>query len=184
VSARGDSRVWELDGRLLTLLSELAVPFERVEAGAYVVELHGVRRSRTLLWLIAGEQAVAVEAFVMHVIAVPDPGPLHRHLLRRNLGLRTVHYATDDVGDLFLVGSLPHEVLLDGAHPAPGGGGLDGVLGEVLSLLEDDGPRLQALAYGDRLGRDEALAAKVRADGAGRRPAGTPAWAPHRDARR
>ncbi len=116
----------------------------------------------------------------MHVIAASvvdgDPGPLHRHLLRRNLGLRTVHYALDDVGDLFLVGSLPHEALSEG--------GLDGVLGEVLSLLEADGPKLQALAYGERLADDEALAAKVRADGAGRRPAGTPDWAPHRDVRR
>ena len=168
--------VWELDGRLLTLLTDLGVPFERVEAGAYVLELHGAKRPRTLLWVIAGEQALQLEAFVMHVIGVTDPGPVHRHLLRRNLGLRTVHYAVDDVGDLFLVGSLPHEALHEG--------GLDGVLGEVLSLLESDGPKLQALAYGDRLDADEALAAKVRADGAGRRPAGTPEWAPHRDVRR
>ena len=172
--------VWELDGRLLGLLTDLGVPFERVDAGAYVVELHGQRRPRTLLWLIAGEQAVQLEAFVMHVIAGhlvdDDPGRVHAHLLRRNLGLRTVHYATDDVGDLFLVGSLPHEALHEG--------GLDVVLGEVLSLLETDGPKLQALAYGDRLEQDEALAAKVRADGAGRRPAGTPERAPHRDVRR
>jgi hypothetical protein len=168
--------VWELDGRLLTLLTELGVPFERVEAGAYLVELHGVRRPRTLLWLIAGEQAVQLEAFVQHMIAVPDPGPVHRHLLRRNLGLRTVHYALDDVGDLFLVGSLPHAALSEG--------GVDGVLGEVLSLLETDGPTLRALAYGDRLDGDPALAAKVCADGAGRRPAGTPDRAPHRDVRR
>ena len=168
--------VWELDGRLLSLLTGLGVPFERVEAGAYLIELHGVRRPRTLLWVIAGEQALALEAFVMHMIAVPDAGPIHRHMLRRNLGLRTVHYAVDDVGDLFLVGSLPHDALHEG--------GLDGVLGEVLALLETDGPRLQALAYGDRLDADEALAAKVRADGAGRRPAGTPDRAPRRDVRR
>jgi hypothetical protein len=168
--------VWELDGRLLSLLTDLAVPFERVEAGAYVVELHGVRRPRTWLWLVAGEQAVAVEAFVMHVMTGADAAALARHLLRRNLGLRSVHYATDDVGDLFLVGSLPHEAL--------SADGLDGLLGEVLSLLEADGPKLQALAYGDRLAADEPLAAKVRADGAGRRPAGTPTWAPHRDSRR
>ena len=168
--------VWELDGRLLGLLTDLGVPFERVEAGAYLVELHGQRRPRTLLWLIAGEQAVQLEAFVQHTIGVADPGPLHRHLLRRNLALRTVHYATDDVGDLFLVGSLPHAALSEG--------GLDVVLGEVLSLLETDGPKLLTLAYGDRLGHDDALAAKVRADGAGRRPAGTPSWAPTRDVRR
>jgi hypothetical protein len=170
------SVVWELDGRLLTLFTELAVPFERVEAGAYVVELHGVRRPRTFLWVIAGEQALQLEAFVMHMISVPDPGPVHRHLLRRNLGLRSVHYSVDDVGDLFLVGSLPHDALSER--------GLDAVLGEVLSLLETDAPKLQVLAYADRLAGDDALAAKVRADGAGRRPAGTPTWAPHRDVRR
>jgi hypothetical protein len=172
----GADVVWELDGRLLELLSDLGVPFERVEAGAYLVELTGQQRRRTLLWLIAGEQAVALEAFVLHLIEVQDRGPLAAHLLRRNLGLRSVHYAVDDVGDLFLVGSLPPAAVSEG--------GLDAVLGEVLSLLEADTPRLLALAYGDRLGRDEALAAKVRADGAGRRPAGTPDWAPHRDLRR
>ena len=170
------SVVWELDGRLLTLLTELAVPFERVEAGAYVVELHGSERPRTWLWVVAGEQAVTLEAFVVHLTVQADHAAVHRHLLRRNLGLRTVHYATDDVGDLFLVGSLPHAALSEG--------GLDVVLGEVLSLLETDGPKLQALTYGDRLERDPALRAKVQADGAGRRPAGTPDWAPRRDARR
>lgn len=168
--------VWELDGRLLSLLTELGVPFERVEAGAYAVELHGTRRPRTWLWLIAGEQAVQLEAFVMHMISGADVGRVSAHLLRRNLGLRTVHYATDDVGDLFLVGSLPLEALSER--------GVDGVLGEVLSLLETDGPKLQQLAYGAALDRDESLAAKVRADGAGRRPAGTPDRAPRRDVRR
>ena len=43
---------------------------------------------------------------------------------------------------------------------------------------------LLALAYGTRLDDDEALRSKVLADGAGRRPHGTPDWAPRRDARR
>ena len=76
--------VWRLDGVLLDLLTSLGAPFERVEAGAYVVSLVGRRRRSTLVWLIAGEQAVAVEAFVLHVIGEPA-GPLHRHLLARNL---------------------------------------------------------------------------------------------------
>ena len=169
-------RLWELDGALLDVLADLGAPFERVEAGAYVVTLQGSRRPSTRLWLIAGEQAVAVEAFVLHVVpnAVADPLPLHRHLLRRNLQLRDVHYALDDVGDVFLVGSL--------AEPTPVA--VDRVLGEVLQLLERDWEALQELAYGDRLDRDRALAEKVRYDGAGRRPSGTPEWAPRRDVRR
>ena len=175
MSAR-EQRVWELDGVLLDVLSDLGAPFERVEAGAYAVQLHGTRRPSTWVWLLAGAQAVTVEAFVLHLIpnAVPDPVALHAHLLRRNLGLRDVHYALDEVGDVFLVGSLPE----------PSAVLVDRVLGEVLQLLERDHDPLLALAYGDRLGRDAELAAKVRYDGAGRRPAGTPEWAPRRDVRR
>lgn len=171
--------VWRLDGVLLDALSALGAPFERVEAGAYAVLLHGRRRQRTLVWLLAGEQAVAVEAFVLHVIAVPGgPGPerLHRHLLGRNLRLRGVHFALDDVGDVFLTGSLP--------LTAADEDGVDRVLGEVLQLLEDEQEALLALTYGDRLDADPALAAKVLVDGAGRRPAGTPETAPRRDVRR
>lgn len=164
--------VWELDGRLLDALTSLGAQFERVEAGAYLVQLPG----RTLVWLIAGEQAVAVEAFVLHLIEVTDPAPLHRHLLRRNLGRRTVHFALDPIGDLFLVGSLP--------HAACDTTGVDRVLGEVLQLLLDDEATLLDLAYGSRLATDAALTAKVMSDGAGRRPAGTPEWAPRRDSRR
>ena len=168
--------VWRLDGLLLDVLTELGVSLERVEAGAYVVTLPGDRGRSTLVWLIAGEQAVAVEAFVMHVYAnaAPDLPRLHGHLLRRNLQLRDVHYAVDDVGDVYLVGSLPVPDLVL----------VDRVLGEVLQLLEQDWDALQQLAYGDRLEADAALADKVRADGAGRRPAGTPEWAPRRDVRR
>lgn len=170
--------VWRLDGVLLHALSSVGAAFERVEAGAYAVLLHGRRRPSTVVWLVAGQQAVAVEAFVLHVIE-PDPtavARLHRHLLARNLRLRGVHFAVDDVGDLFLTGSLP--------LPAVDEDGVDRVLGEVLQLLEDEQESLLALLYGDRLERDPALLAKVSADGAGRRPAGTPEWAPRRDVRR
>ena len=154
------------------MLSDLGARFERVEAGAYVVHLHGTRRPSTLVWLIAGEQAVAVEAFVLHLVEVADPAPLHRYLLARNLRLRDVHFAVDDVGDVFLTGSVrdPQQV--------------DTVLGEVLQLLEESSDAIVQLAYGDRLAADPALASKVLADGAGRRPAGTPERAPRRDARR
>ncbi len=166
--------VWELDGRLLDVLAELGAPYERVEAGAYVVTLPG--RRPTHVWLIAGEQAVAVEAFVLHLVEVADPSAVHRYLLVRNLRLREVHFGLDDVGDVFLTGSLP--------HPALDLPTVDRLLGEVLELVEDALPSIARLAYGGRLEQDPALADKVRADGAGRRPAGTPDWAPRRDVRR
>ena len=168
--------VWRLDGLLLDVLTGLDVPLERVEAGAYVVTLPGAHGRSTLVWFLAGEQSVSVEAFVLHLIEVRDPGPLHRWLLARNLRLRAVHFGLDEVGDVFLTGSLPHAAV-DVAT-------VDRVLGELLELVGEGTPTLLRLAYGDRLAADEALAAKVLADGAGRRPAGTPAWSPRRDVRR
>jgi hypothetical protein len=168
--------VWRLDGLLLDALTELGVTLERVETGAYVVTLPGERGRSTLVWLIAGEQSVAVEAFVLHLIDVAEPAPLHRWLLARNLRLRAVHFGLDDVGDVFLTGSLPHAAV-DVTT-------VDLVLGEVVELVGEGTPALLRLAYGDRLAADRALAAKVLADGAGRRPAGTPDHAPRRDVRR
>ncbi len=168
--------MWRLDGVLLDVLTELGTTFERVEAGAYVVTLPGERGRSTLVWLVAGEQSIAVEAFVLHLVDVGDPAPLHRFLLARNLRQRSVHFALDEVGDVFLTGSLPHAALDVET--------VDRVLGEVVELLSEATPALLRLAYGDRLAADEALAAKVLADGAGRRPAGTPEHAPRRDVRR
>ncbi len=166
--------VWRLDGQLLDVLTDLGVALERVEAGAYVVTLPGERA--TLVWLVAGEQSVAVEAFVLHLIEVADPAPLHRWLLARNLRLRSVHFGLDAVGDVFLTGSLPHAAVDVET--------VDRVLGEVVELVAEGTPALLRLAYGDRLAVEDALAAKVLADGAGRRPAGTPGHAPRRDVRR
>jgi len=180
-----DDVIWQLDGHLLDVLDGVCrsseASYERVTAGAYLVQLPGERRPSTLVWLIAGPQAVAVEVFVMHVTAAcVDPAPLHRLLLFRNLRLRDVHFALDEVGDVFLVGSLPHSSLEGGALE---GASVDRVLGEILELLEATQPALERAAYGDGP-LDEALVAKVRTDGAGRRPAGTPLSAPRRDGRR
>ena len=178
---------WRVDGLLLDALTALGAPVERVEAGAYLVTVHGRRRPASRVWLIAGEQGVAVEAFVLHVRPgdCPDPAALHRHLLIRNLRLRLVAYGLDDIGDVFVRGTLP---LLTSAKDAStaelSAAAVDAVLGEVAQALEDDHDTLLGLAYGERLPADPALSAKVRSDGAGRRPAGTPLWAPHRDARR
>lgn len=157
---------WEIDGKLLDALVDLGVELERVEAGAYVVTLRS--RRVTHLWLLGGEQDVRVEAFVMHVLEGADTARLHRHVLTRNRGLRGVHYGLDDVGDLFLFGSLS---LADATAE-----GVDRLLGEVLALRDADD--LAAVAYGS------AVPDKALLDGAGRRAAGVPEWAPRRDTRR
>jgi hypothetical protein len=176
VTARLDG--FALDGQLLDLLAGLGAEYERVEAGAYVVTLRGIQRPSTQVWLLAGPRVVAVEAFVLHVIAdgQPDTSSLHHYVLSRNLRLHWVSYGLDAVGDVFLPGSLRSEALSAGT--------LDAVLGEVLATLERDQQPLLRLTYGDRLADDEGLAAKVLADGAGRRAAGSPSRDVRRDSRR
>jgi hypothetical protein len=157
-----------LDGQLLDLLE--GHELERVSAGAYLVTLRGRRRRSSLVWLMGGEQDVTVELFVMHVLEGADVAALYRLLLLRNLSLRGVHFGTDEIGDVFLTGSLSR------ADVTPEG--VDRLLGEIWQLLEDIHERLLTTAYGPD------VPAKALLDGAGRRPAGTPSSAPHRDARR
>jgi hypothetical protein len=157
-----------LDGLLLDVLE--GQELERVSAGAYLVTLRGRRRPTSLVWLIGGEQDVTIEVFVMHVLEGAQVAELQRLLLQRNRSLRGVHFSTDDIGDVFLSGSLSlGDVTVEG---------VDRLLGEVWQLLEDVHERLLATAY------PEGVPSKALLDGAGRRPAGTPRSAPHRDARR
>lgn len=157
------------DQRLLDVLADLETEFERVEAGAYLVTLRLPARALHV-WLIAGEQDVAVEAFVVHVLAGADAVPAHAHLLAANRLLRGVHYCLDEVGDVFLVGSLSlADLTVEG---------VDRLLGEVAATFARDLPRLLRTLYGSEV-PDKALL-----DGAGRRAAGVPDHAPRRDARR
>lgn len=157
-----------IDGLLLDVLADLEVEFERVEAGAYLVTLRGPRALH--VWLIGGEQDVTVEAFVCHVLDGAPVSAAHAYLLARNRTLRGAHFALDEVGDVFLAGSL---ALADVTTVA-----VDRLLAELWEVLIADLPRLLTLLYGEQV-PDKALL-----DGAGRRAAGTPEWAPRRDARR
>jgi hypothetical protein len=135
----------------------LGLEVERVAEDAHLVRF----RDRWV-WLLEGAQDVRLEVFVLHVLEGADAARLNGHLLFRNRELRRVHYCLDEVGDVFLVGSLQPEEL-------------DAVLGELwLALGEDLGP----IAYGP------VVPEKARLDGAGRRMAGTPWTAPRRDLRR
>ena len=107
--------VWRLDGVLLDVLTELGVTLERVEAGAYVVTLPGEHGRSTLVWLVAGEQSVAVEAFVLHVIDVGDPA-VHaalRHAEADPAGLTDAEYLAllgADGADLDALAALADDV--------------------------------------------------------------------------
>lgn len=80
-------------------------PFVREGDDAFLVTLPGVRRHRTLAWLVVGAHELLIESFVCRK---PDENEaeVFRYLLQRNASLRTVAYAVDAVGDIHLVGRL------------------------------------------------------------------------------
>jgi hypothetical protein len=88
--------------------TDLDAPFLRDGDDAFLVTLPGVRRHRTLVWLVVGAHELLVESFVCRQ---PDENhqEVYRYLLQRNASLRTVAYAVDASGDIHLVGRLALE---------------------------------------------------------------------------
>ncbi len=110
-------------------LAELDVEAQRPQAGSFLVRLPGQHKLATMTWLIVGTHSLHVEAFFCRQ---PDENHarFYRFLLERNGGMYGVHFAVDDVGDVYLVGRLP--------LAAVSAAEIDRVLGCVLSYSDDN----------------------------------------------
>ena len=158
------------DRLLFTTLGEIGVDFERVDEGAYLVTLPSGVRESTLVWLIAGDHGLVVESLFLRR---PDArrDEVLAALLARNLRTWGVHFAVDEIGDVFLVGTLPYAAVWADLH-----GELDRVLGQVLAHVEQAWRQCVAAGFADP--------SKQHAGGAGRRPTGSPVSTPDVDPRR
>jgi hypothetical protein len=110
-------------------LAGLDAPFVREGGDAFLVTLPGVRRHRTLVWLVVGAHELLVESFVCRQPDENHEG-VYRYLLQRNASLRTVAYAVDPSGDIHLVGRIG----LDSVTPEE----IDTLLGVVLATSDSD----------------------------------------------
>lgn len=90
---------------LADTLTDLEVQVQREGNRAFLVTLPGVRRHRTLVWLMVGAHELLMESFVCR-----NPDENHegvfRFLLQRNAALRGIAYTVDAVGDIHLVGRM------------------------------------------------------------------------------
>lgn len=86
-------------------LDAVEVAYEEARPGAFLVTLEGSHRLATPTWLVVGERTLHVEAFV---IRHPDENhtAFYRFLLERNTQLYGVHFAVDELGDVYLVGRV------------------------------------------------------------------------------
>jgi hypothetical protein len=101
--------------------------YERTAPGSYLVKLPGEHKLATMCWLIAGDHALLVEAFVMRQ-ADENRERLYDFLLQRNARMYGVAFSLDRNGDVYLVGRLPLAAVT--------GDEIDRLLGAVLEYSD------------------------------------------------
>jgi hypothetical protein len=132
-------------------LHELELPFENPSPGAYLVKLAGQHKLATMTWLIAGRHSLHVEAFFCRR-PDEDHDRFYRFLLERNGRTYGVHFAVDQVGDVYLVGRLP--------LAAVSAEEVDRILGCVLSYADDNFDAALELGFASAIRREWAWRAK------------------------
>jgi hypothetical protein len=159
-----------LDEVIRAGLDELDVPFERVDAGTFLVTLAGEHKLATMTWLVLQDYSLLVEAFFMRKPAENVAGT-YGFLLGRNARSYGVHFAIDRLGDVYLTGRLP----LAAVSPSE----LDRVLGCVRTYADENFDPALKLGFAGAIRREQAwrarLAAQTGPGGAGAvspRPAG------------
>jgi hypothetical protein len=111
-----------------TALKEAELDFAEPQPDQFFVKLPGTHKLFTNCWLVVGQHALLVEAFVCRK---PDENhqEFYAFLLRRNAKTFAVSFALDKEGDVFLVGRLP----LSSLTPAE----VDTILGSVLQYSDE-----------------------------------------------
>jgi hypothetical protein len=134
-----------LDEILQSSLDNAGLKYDKRGEGKYFVTLPGTKKLQTNCWLVAGDHAFAVEAFVCRR---PDESheDVYRFLLRRNAKLYGVHYTVDAMGDIYLVGRFGLDTVTESE--------LDKILGQVLEAADGDFNTLLELGFAESIKRE------------------------------
>ena len=125
--------------------------FAEPQPGQFFVKLPGTHKLFTNVWLVVGQHALLVEAFVCRQ---PDENheDFYRFLLRRNARSYAVAFTLDKAGDVYLVGRLP----LSGITPDE----VDRILGAVLQYADESFDPLLEIGFVSSIRREWAWRAK------------------------
>jgi hypothetical protein len=106
VSDHRDTAISEIRAEL----SELDLDWSESAPGLFSVSLPGTRKLITQCALEVGRHGLSVRAFVARK---PDENHVgvYRWLLERNLKLRGIGFALDALGDIYLTGRIPVELV-------------------------------------------------------------------------
>lgn len=148
---RADPSKAELDAVIRAALDERGVDYQRTDVGGYLARLPGVRKLATMCWLVVGDHALLVEAFVMRR-AEENLDRLYDFLLQRNARMYGVAFALDRAGDVYLVGRLPLAAVTAEE--------IDRLLGAVLSYADDNFDTMLEIGFGSSIRREWAWRVK------------------------
>ncbi|MEC3975364.1 YbjN domain-containing protein [Amycolatopsis sp. H20-H5] len=134
-----------VDETIKSTLDNAELKYERKGEGKYFVTLPGTKKLQTNCWLVVGDHAFVVEAFVCRR---PDEAheDVYRFLLRRNAKLYGVHYTVDTVGDIYLVGRFGLGTVSETE--------LDKILGQVLEAADGDFNTLLEIGFASSIKRE------------------------------
>ncbi len=135
----------DVAGVIASALGESGLSYERPDPARFVVTLPGTNKLQTICWLIIGEHALRVEAFVCRQ---PDENreQLWSFLLQHNSRMYGVAYSIDSVGDIYLVGRV-------GLH-AVTAEEIDRVLGSVLTYADEHFNTMLEIGFGSSIRRE------------------------------
>lgn len=127
------------------VLEESGLDFAEPQPGQFFVKLPGTHKLFTNCWLVVGQHALLVEAFVCRK---PDENhdAFHTWLLRRNARMFGVSFSLDNAGDVYLVGRLPLTVVTPEE--------VDRLLGSVLQYADESFDRLLEIGFASSIRRE------------------------------
>ena len=133
------------------------IDFEKSSDSTYLLTLPGEKKLQTHCALVLGDQSMSINAFV---IRKPDDNAdqVHAWCMSKNASMYGIAFATNEVGDIFLVGRLPLFAVTDRE--------LDRLIGSVLQYSDNSFNPLLELGFANairrewawRLSRGESLA--------------------------
>ncbi len=119
--------------------------YERKDANTFLVTLPGEKKLQTHFALVVGDHALSINAFV---IRKPDDNAdqVHAWCMLKNASMYGIAFATNEIGDIFLVGRLPLFAVNERE--------LDRLIGSVLQYSDNSFNPLLELGFANAIRRE------------------------------
>ena len=130
---------------IATFLADHNLEYDRPSEHTFLVSLPGQTKLATHCALVVGDHTLSINAFV---IRKPDEnaGDVHAWCMAKNAAMYGIAFATNELGDIFLVGRLPLGAVTDRE--------IDRLVGAVLQYSDSSFNPLLELGFATAIRRE------------------------------